>query len=65
MARPARVQGVVGTLWKVVCAADTGIDLRQPVLLKLSGLIGKPHIILSALVLSKIGIVHAVPKPDA
>ena len=64
VARPARVQCVVGALGEVVCPTDTCINLGNPALLHLPRLVRKPHVILRALVLPQVTICRAVAKPD-
>ena len=64
VAGAAGVQGVVGALGKVVHAPDAGVDLGQPAFLKLSRLVGKPHVVLRALVLAQIGTAAAIAERD-
>ena len=52
VAGATRIQGVVGALGEVVGSTHTGINLNQPAFLELSGFIGKPNVILCALVLA-------------
>ena len=64
VAGAAGVQCVVGALRKVVDTTDAGVNGGQPVFQELPCLVGKPHIVFSALVLPQVPIVCAVPKPD-
>ena len=64
MAGAAWIKGVIGALREVVCPTDTCINLGNPALLHLPRLVGKPHVILRALVLPQVTICRAVAKPD-
>ena len=61
----AGVAGVISALWVLIAAGThRQIDLADPVLLKVGGLIQEDHIVLRALILAEIGVAIAVAKPD-
>ena len=64
MCRAARVQRVVRPLWKRVRAAHAGVDLVDPLLLQLPGLVNEQHVVFRALVLPQISRVVAVTERD-
>ena len=64
VSRSAGVQGIVGALGKCVDAPDAGVDLDQPFLFELTGLIRKPYIVFRPLVLTQVGVAGAVAEMD-
>ena len=52
MPRPAGIQGEVGSFGKSVDTPDAGVDLGEPMLLKLPRLVGEPDVVLRPLVLA-------------
>ena len=64
MPRPSGVQRVIRPLRKAVCAAHTEVDLSDPALLQLPGLVDKYHVVFRALVLPEIPLVCAVSERD-
>ena len=65
MGYAAGVAGVVSALWILIAAGShRQIDLADPVLLKVGGLIEEDHIVLRALILAEIGVAVAVAEPD-
>ena len=64
MPRPAGVQRVIRPLWKSIRSAHAEIDLADPALLQLPGLVDEHHVIFRALILPQVPFVCAVPERD-
>ena len=58
------VQGVVGPFGVGIGSPDAGVNLPQPGLRHLPGLVGEPNVVLRPLILGQIPFAVAVAKPD-